>query len=216
MVDREQIRFGGKDTPDGFLFELTGGNLALDLVNTVVSRGSAEPRELLHHYSDLLNWCRQVGLIDRTEASELLNQAARSPRLAARAHVRAIKLRETVHSVFRSDGPDDAGLRTLQAYAEQLSQHRQLVRAGDAVVWQWKRAGLDWMLWPVVHAATELLTTDQHEKVRVCAADTCGWLFIDNSRRGNRRWCDMTVCGNRAKARRHYAKVTSDSGPRPA
>ncbi len=206
MIDRDRIRFGGKDTPDGFLFELTGGNLALDLANTVVSRGSAEPRELLLHYSDLVNWCRQVGLVDRAEASELLNHAARSPRLAARALGRAINLRETAHSVFRSDGRDDAGLRKLQACAEQLSRHRQLVRDGDSVVWRWKRAGLDWMLWPVVHAATELLTSDKRDRVRVCAADSCGWVFIDNSPRRNRRWCDMTVCGNRAKARRHYAK----------
>jgi predicted RNA-binding Zn ribbon-like protein len=209
MVDRGRIRFGGKDTPEGFLFELTGGNLALDLANTLVSRRSNQPRELLLRYPDLVNWCCQVGLVDEAEASELLANAAHSPRPAARALRQAIVLRETVNLIFGLDGPDESSLRKLQDYAEKLSSHRQLVRDGNAITWRWKRQGLDWMLWPIVHAAAELLTSDARDQVRVCAADTCGWLFIDNSRRRNRRWCDMTVCGNRAKARRHHAMLAS-------
>jgi predicted RNA-binding Zn ribbon-like protein len=38
-------------------------------------------------------------------------------------------------------------------------------------------------------------------------AGGCGWLFVDESRNGSRRWCSMKDCGNRAKARRHYRKV---------
>jgi predicted RNA-binding Zn ribbon-like protein len=39
-----------------------------------------------------------------------------------------------------------------------------------------------------------------------CAADDCGWLFLDRSRNHARRWCDMKVCGNNAKARRFYRR----------
>jgi predicted RNA-binding Zn ribbon-like protein len=42
--------------------------------------------------------------------------------------------------------------------------------------------------------------------VRRCASDACLWLFIDESKAGTRRWCDMSSCGNRAKSRRHYLK----------
>jgi len=208
MSKTERIRFGGKDTSERFLFELTGGNLALDLVNTVVSRGSAKPRELLGKYADLVNWSEQVGLVGRVEAPGLINQAERNPQPAAKALIRVVDLRETVYSVF-GVGPDEANLRKLQGYAEQALRHRRLVRDGDSIVWQWERDGLDWVLWPIVDAATTLLTSERRARVRVCAADTCHWLFIDNSRRGNRRWCDMSVCGNRAKARRHYARVTA-------
>jgi predicted RNA-binding Zn ribbon-like protein len=45
------------------------------------------------------------------------------------------------------------------------------------------------------------------ERVRVCANDTCRWLFYDESRAGRRRWCDMASCGNRAKAARHRARA---------
>jgi len=209
MIDRERVRFGGKDTPEGFLFELTGGDPALDLVNTVVPRGSPTPRELLGKYADLVSWSEQVGLVDRAEAADLRAYAARNPRLAARALDRAIDLRETLHTILASVNPDDVSLGKLQVYAEHVSQHRQLVRQGESIVSRWKHSGLDWMLWPIVDAATALLTSEQRKRVRVCAAPTCGWLFLDNSRRGNRRWCDMSVCGNRAKARRHYAKVSA-------
>jgi predicted RNA-binding Zn ribbon-like protein len=47
------------------------------------------------------------------------------------------------------------------------------------------------------------------ERVRICANDTCRWIFYDESRAGRRRWCDMATCGNRAKAARHRARLRS-------
>ena len=44
-------------------------------------------------------------------------------------------------------------------------------------------------------------------RLRPCANDACRWFFFDASRQGRRRWCDMTSCGNRAKAARHRARV---------
>ncbi|MGH7448040.1 MAG: CGNR zinc finger domain-containing protein, partial [Longimicrobiales bacterium] len=44
------------------------------------------------------------------------------------------------------------------------------------------------------------------DRVKLCGNDACAWLFIDVSRNRSRRWCDMKDCGNRAKARRHYAR----------
>ena len=66
--------------------------------------------------------------------------------------------------------------------------------------------GFDRMLWPVTRSAAELLVSGELSRVRTCANDTCGWLFMDTSKNRSRRWCDMNDCGNRAKARRHYAR----------
>jgi predicted RNA-binding Zn ribbon-like protein len=79
------------------------------------------------------------------------------------------------------------------------------------------RAEFDWLwtdvdehltsiLWPVARAATTLLTSPDLARVRECAGDPCGWLFLDVSKNGSRRWCDMADCGNRAKARRYRAR----------
>jgi predicted RNA-binding Zn ribbon-like protein len=34
-------------------------------------------------------------------------------------------------------------------------------------------------------------------------------MFLDTTRNASRRWCDMAGCGNRAKAKRFYAKKKS-------
>jgi len=67
------------------------------------------------------------------------------------------------------------------------------------------------LLWPVARAATALLTSSDLARVRECADDACGWLFLDHSRNGSRRWCDMADCGNRAKARRYRERRKEES-----
>jgi predicted RNA-binding Zn ribbon-like protein len=56
------------------------------------------------------------------------------------------------------------------------------------------------------HSALRLMAKCQSgadaDRLKICA--NCGWLFLDQSRNRSRVWCDMTVCGNRAKASRHY------------
>jgi predicted RNA-binding Zn ribbon-like protein len=68
------------------------------------------------------------------------------------------------------------------------------------------------ILWPVARAATTLLTSPDLARVRECAGDPCGWLFLDVSKNGSRRWCDMADCGNRAKARRYRARQKGTAG----
>ena len=54
---------------------------------------------------------------------------------------------------------------------------------------------------------------DEH-RLRICDDDTCGWLFIDHSPAGRRRWCDMRTCGNRAKVARHRARARGEGDER--
>jgi predicted RNA-binding Zn ribbon-like protein len=62
------------------------------------------------------------------------------------------------------------------------------------------------LLWPIAESAAELLTSQEVSSIRLCEAPDCDWLFLDNSRNRSRRWCDMKICGNREKARRHYRR----------
>ena len=54
------------------------------------------------------------------------------------------------------------------------------------------------------------LTTGHPERIRICDNDRCRWVFFDASRTGRRRWCDMSTCGNRAKAARHRARTKGE------
>ena len=67
------------------------------------------------------------------------------------------------------------------------------------------------MLAPVLRAAADLLTSSDLARVRECDSESCFWLFLDTSKSGTRRWCDMKVCGNREKARRHHKKQKAGS-----
>jgi predicted RNA-binding Zn ribbon-like protein len=61
------------------------------------------------------------------------------------------------------------------------------------------------MLVPVVRSAVELLTSDAASRIGRCADEGCAWLFLDTTRSGTRRWCDMKSCGNRNTVRRFRA-----------
>ena len=70
---------------------------------------------------------------------------------------------------------------------------------------------LDHFLLPIIRSAAGLLVMGELDRVRECADDRgCGYLFYDTTRNRSRRWCDMNSCGNRAKARRHYARHSTN------
>jgi predicted RNA-binding Zn ribbon-like protein len=97
-----------------------------------------------------------------------------------------------------------AALNTaLQAVPKQ-----QLCRGGECCEWEWpaEEADLRQVLWPVIQSAAELVTSPDVARIRECGAPDCNWLFLDHSRGGRRKWCDMSTCGNRAKARRYYER----------
>jgi predicted RNA-binding Zn ribbon-like protein len=190
---------------------MVGGELCLDFTNTTSER-DLEPRERLLGYGDLLVWAERTGLIDARRASDLRAEAEIRPRDAARVHARALELREAIYRVFSAvaagEPANSADVAWLDAEVREAQRRRRLVAEGDGVGWAWVEEGdpLEGILRPVAWSAAELLTSDAVSRVKECSNDHCNWLFVDVSRNRSRRWCDMKDCGNRAKARRHYAR----------
>ena len=209
-----RVRFGGVQTARGWAFELTGGRLCLDLANTRDERGTDHPRELLPRYEDLLNWGVQARAIRPADAAALRGHAVSRQIAASEALRRATEVREAIFRLFSAladglEAPPDALTVLNRSLSEALGK-RCLGRHGRRLVWEWRQAArpeLDQVLWPVILSAADLLTSSDLDRVRRCAGTGCAWLFIDTSKNRTRRWCDMSVCGNRAKAKRHYAKV---------
>jgi predicted RNA-binding Zn ribbon-like protein len=54
------------------------------------------------------------------------------------------------------------------------------------------------------------LQKDMPGRLRPCANDECRLFLLDHSRAGTARWCSMSGCGNRMKARRHYKRTHQD------
>ncbi|MPZ19258.1 MAG: hypothetical protein GEV06_15295 [Luteitalea sp.] len=193
-------------------FELTAGELCLDFANTLT--GPDHRRDLLKDYGALVAWSRQTSLVSPREALLLLREGAKAPRTARSVLARARRLRDVIFRAFsavaarRQVAPGD--LDELNTFIADALRHRRLTAAGDHFEWQWTRdepTALGRMLWPIAQSAVDLLTSERVSSVRECAAPTCAWLFLDQSHNKTRRWCDMKVCGNRAKARRFHQKA---------
>ncbi len=192
-------------------FELSGGELCLDLANTVGDRPACE-RDRLHDYDALLRWSRQAELLSDAEVERLRTESTAHPRLARRVFGRAVELRESIYGLFsalaRREAASQDDIDRINAELARVLPNQRVTRCGDDFEWTWEgpEGALDRMLWPVVRSAADLLTCAECGAVRECASETCSWLFVDRSRTRRRKWCDMSVCGNRAKARRHYAR----------
>ena len=206
---RQSTKAGGLRTPSGFRFELSGGALCLDFINTRDERPTAQPKELLTSYADLLSWARQAGAATRSQGEALEKGAARRPRAALAALERARSVRENLFSLFSNAAAgrrlSGKGLQSLdEPLAAALARQRLAPGTEGGAEWTWSEGpDLDRVLWPVLRSAADLLTSGDLARVRECAADPCAWLFVDRSKNRSRRWCDMAVCGNRDKVRRH-------------
>jgi predicted RNA-binding Zn ribbon-like protein len=60
----------------------------------------------------------------------------------------------------------------------------------------------------VARAASALLQSEA-SRLRICGGSDCGWMYVDRSRNGLRRWCEMQTCGTVAKSRRRAARVVA-------
>jgi predicted RNA-binding Zn ribbon-like protein len=186
--------------------------LCLDFANTVDWRSSDNAKDKLKDYSDLVTWSKRAGLYSNVEARNLLRKGISHPRLATHVLKRATAFREVVYRIFSAIAagqvPHKSDVNTLNRAVPEALSHLVLLGTRKKFVWHWseKEQDLESMLWPIVWSTSELLTSNGLTRVRECAANGCGWLFLDVSRNGLRRWCDMKSCGNRAKARRHYAR----------
>lgn len=196
------------------------GALALDFANTMDWHASDHPTETLQGYGDLVEWSRRRGILSGDDAKMLLAASAGQQGTGGSVMKEAARLREALYRLFsdawhgRPAREDD--LRVLNG---QLSRGMSIARVAaekGEFRWGWKcdERTPDMMLWPVARNAAELLTSDRLARVKECANETegCGWLFLDTSRSGNRVWCSMDSCGNRAKFRAFYDRHRRDSG----
>ena len=201
------------------ILPLIGGPLCLNFTNTAHGRGTGDHTDNLVDYSALIAWSRHAEAIGADEADQLLATAARHPRAAEAVRRRAIELRERLHRCFlalnhgsRPEAEDLAGINEELTHA---LPHVRLKPDGGGFSWAWDdQPALDRVLWPIVRSATQLLTAPELPRVKQCAGRGCSWLFLDTSKNGSRRWCEMEVCGSRAKARAYYARRKAETKQR--
>ena len=189
--------------PNAVQFEFIGGNLALDFVNTVHRYGAKDPGDDLTGIQDLEEWAQQAGILKKR-----VDPLIYSETYAARNFRRALVLRHVLYRVFSSIAenyaPPSNELLRLQTLYRSSVRTQVFTRKARHFELTWPASvhPTERILAEVAYAAGELLTSDALRRVRQCSNPNCSWLFVDTSRAGRRRWCDMKVCGNRAKVHR--------------
>jgi predicted RNA-binding Zn ribbon-like protein len=198
---------------------LLGDRPCLDFINTIDWRlHPKKRRDTFESYSDLLAFSLRLNLITTTTYSTLTQHAISTPLFAERAFNDARVFRDALTRLVdditaRSQGSsqDTPSLETLAI----IDTARHRAHESESLVWSGDRLdlsprpekeGLDlpWLI--IVRDAERLLCSDLASHIRVCAGNGCGWVFIDTSKNGTRRWCSMKYCGNREKAARFKAK----------
>lgn len=178
----------------------------LDLVNSLEYDDGA-PVEHLPTAKDATDFFVLRDLAHR----ESLAQAAADERAAERrlARLRAVRAaaREVYDAVVERRDADQAAIDRVN----EALRHRPLVEltAGrDGCGVGHRHVGDPWdeALARTLEPFVEAVAQGDVDRFRICANDGCRWIFLDESRAGRRRWCDMSTCGNRAKAARHRAR----------
>lgn len=193
-------------------FAFVGERLWLDFVNT----DDARVRDILGDFDDLTDWLEAAALLDGERASGMRRRGRDQPSGAAASLVDGRRIRGALRALAEHGlGPvigervrrealaeinrvlgRSAGTRRVERRSDG-TYVRTFVPVGDAF------AGL---MIPVVESAADALILGELSRVRRCADARCARMFYDGTKNGRRRWCDMSTCGNRAKAARHRAR----------
>ena len=177
------------------------GHLALDFCNTAGEHRSERPDELLLDWESFLRWAAQVGLMGPESYFELLRHPEPLDEI--------LQLREAIYRVgLAVAGTGRLSKRDVDYIRERANARRPEIEfRGSVGRWRPAASHASGQLCGVLGAeALSLFCSPRAARIGVCDGGNCGWLFLDESRGKQRRWCDMNDCGSRAKARRFYER----------
>ncbi len=206
--------------------EPTRSRLWLYFVNTDAAAQSPGG-DLLRDFDALVTWLRQQHVLDDERSDGIRRRAQLQPAAAAATLVDARRVRAALRLLAErgvsTERVRDVAVVEINRVLGRSAGTRRLERADDgSYVTSFVPTGdaFAGLMIPIVESAADALAREELGRVRRCADTRCYRVFMDATKNGLRRWCDMGTCGNRAKAARHRAKErqrpTSDDGSGPS
>lgn len=183
-----------------------GGRLALDFVNMI-------PLKHRLSWEQLIRFLESARIVTSERGGELLalhrSDAQAAESLLRRAQRLADALRLAFAAVLHRQKVQHEWIEPINEFLRITEGHDELVPTDEDWEIQFvaSESGLEWLLAAVARSAAEIIAEGPRARLRLCANPRCGLFFYDTSRTHRRRWCSMSVCGNRHKvaafARRH-------------
>ncbi len=192
--------------------DLIADDLALDFANTESGRGFPSHQNHFREAANVVEWLKHAKALRPMEADWLRIRVSERADLAEDLLARATELREAVHDIGAALGhrakPPEPALASLSALHARFVAKAELAPGVTSCRWSWsvRASPVEAALGPIALAAVRLFTEGDFHRIRECGGHACGWLFYDRSKNNRRRWCEMEVCGNRAKQRRLAAR----------
>jgi predicted RNA-binding Zn ribbon-like protein len=194
--------------------------LFVEFANTLeYERG--EPVDAVPTIDALLGWLRQRDLVSDRGCISESGRLRREPAEAERRLERFRHLRRLIHEVaasaYRHGEPSKGQVRELNHVLRHGLHYHQLHLHAEGTRYAFAQVGdrLDQARATIASSLAQFLADDDAWRLRTCANPDCRFIFIDRSRTGRRRWCDMRTCGNQAKVARHRARARVDAASEP-
>ncbi len=192
---------------------LIGGELALDFANTCSGRGFPTLQDHLRRPEDIVQWAAHAKILPPKHAEWLAQAVAEQAPLATRLLREALALREDVYQLGAAIAAKRAALpeqieALTKTHARALAKAKLTPIAGN-FGWNWdpREHPVESIVGPISLSALTLLQQADLTRVKQCQGEKCGWLFFDTTKNKSRRWCEMEVCGNRAKQKRFSGRA---------
>ena len=197
----------------------------LDFLNSIAIPVDTQV-EWIGSGEDLIAWligARMVppeaiaGLRKRVVPGEFDSVAAQARKLREwfRGFVKAHKGRPLQSKSLQELEPLNRVLARDEEFGQVVAREigRKSGRAGgppvSQLIWRPQRRwrSPDALLFPIAKAMAQLVCDEDFRRVKACEGHRCTLMFVDRTRGHARRWCSMSVCGNRAKQAAHRQRA---------
>ncbi|WP_043288991.1 CGNR zinc finger domain-containing protein [Paraburkholderia oxyphila] len=175
----------------------------LDLLNTEDLVGNGR-YDFLQTDDDTVAWMKMMGFLDELYEPSFMRGDLLKKLRALRDVVRKL--------VTQRKSGNAVDIAALNAFLVHARYHIKLVRSVNgqlAVIHEYERSTPEQVLAGVAEAAAELLAVGDFERVKKCENDKCVRWFYDKTKAHCRRWCSMSLCGNRHKVANFRARQRS-------
>lgn len=199
---------GERRTEKRFLF--VGNSTCLDFVNTqMIVRG--RPVDLLEDVDDLLSWLVQAKVFEAAEvraAAKRLSGQPKGARLFDEARSLRGALREMLDRVVKGRPVHQPVLDVINTLLRNRIGYSQVVRARGGFERRFHSGTAEaaHLLVPLAELAGDLLCGYDFDLIKKCENPACILFFYDTTKNHARRWCSMSLCGNRMKVAAHYRR----------
>jgi predicted RNA-binding Zn ribbon-like protein len=187
---------------------LLGGRLCLDFLNTTPAHAELS-------WEGLIALLEATRIVSAERGAQLLALPQSDPQAAEGLLLKARRLSSSTRKAFTAMHRKQ---KIAGEWVEPVNEILRITEGHDELIFEdgaWRmefvarEGGLDWLLAAIARSAAELVAEGSRAPLRLCANPQCGLFFYDKSRTHRRRWCSMSLCGNRSKvatfARRHSA-----------